>query len=48
MIDAHKMNNKEVKMAVKKAKIKPEESEMSKMIETDAKNKKDMLKKQKI
>ncbi len=47
MMDSHKMNNKEMKMVLKKAKIKPEESEMSKMVKTDSKNKKDLLKKQK-
>ncbi|MBC7428268.1 MAG: DUF4142 domain-containing protein [Bacteriovorax sp.] len=47
MIDEHKMNNKEADMVEKKIKVKPEESDTSKMITADGKNKRDMLKKQK-
>lgn len=46
MIEQHKKNNKETKKVVKKADIDPEESEISKAIKADAKNKKDILKKQ--
>ncbi|MBC7712139.1 MAG: DUF4142 domain-containing protein [Rhizobacter sp.] len=47
MIDEHKMNNKEAKMVLKKGKIKPEETETSKMITEESKSKRELLKKQK-
>jgi putative membrane protein len=47
MIAEHKMNNKDMKKAVKAANIDPEKSEMSKALKEDAKDKKKLLKKQK-
>lgn len=47
MIDEHKMNNKHAKMVIKNNKIKPEETQMSKMIKEDSKKNRDLLKKQK-
>ncbi len=47
MIAEHEKNMKETKKIVKKNDIDPEDSEMSKALEEDAKNKKKMLKDQK-
>lgn len=46
MINEHKMNNKDMKSVVKKTKIDPEKSELSKALKENAKNMKDLLKKQ--